>query len=192
MSYELERGMFSPVDPFAEYAAAGPCGMYHDLMTAADGSLLWAPGWKRNTIVVDCRRLLAGFMLGGTVSLGIQGLRVGQGNASWDLSSPPVPSPSQTALVDPNPFLVPLTSLRMDFLDGASVSPTPTNKLQIKATLGPNVPPWPDTNHVSGNLREFGLVGKLNGKETLINYVTHPVIVKDPASTLTRTIWLVF
>ena len=26
----------------------------------------------------------------------------------------------------------------------------------------------------------------------LINYVTHPAIVKDPTSTLERTIWLVF
>ena len=25
-----------------------------------------------------------------------------------------------------------------------------------------------------------------------INYVTHPAIVKDPTSTLERTIWLVF
>jgi len=26
----------------------------------------------------------------------------------------------------------------------------------------------------------------------LIDYVTHPAIAKDPVSTLTRTIWLVF
>ena len=45
---------------------------------------------------------------------------------------------------------------------------------------------------MSGSLGEFGLVGQLNGVETLINYVTHPVIVKDPLSTLTRTVWLVF
>jgi hypothetical protein len=179
-------------DRFAESSACRIRGMYRDRVTSFDGSVQWDPGWRPNTIVVDCHRLLAGFMLGGTVSLGVQGLRVGQGSDSWDLTSPPVPSPSQTALVDPNPFLVPLASLQIDFLAGASVSPTPTNKLQIKATLGPNVPPWPDANHASGNLREFGLVGKLNGKETLINYVTHPVIVKDPASTLTRTIWLVF
>ncbi|HZM76627.1 MAG TPA: hypothetical protein VFC19_12920 [Candidatus Limnocylindrales bacterium] len=168
-------------------------GMYHDVLRDAAGRVLWDRGWNRNTIVRNCRRLLAGFMAGPSTSVGIQGLRVGQGSDAWDLSSPPQPAPTQTALVDPNPFLVPRGSLQIDFLDdGAIVTATPTNRLQIVATLGPNVPPWPDANHASGNLREFGLVGRLNNVETLINYITHPVIVKDPASTLTRTIWLVF
>jgi hypothetical protein len=193
MSHELEPRMLTPEPLVLEAEATAELrGMYRDLVTAVDGSLLWDPGWKRNTIVVDCRRLLAGFVAGGSFSLGIQGLWVGQGSDSWDQGSTPVPSPSATALFDPNPFLVPLANLQIDFLDGATVTATPTNRLQIKATLGPNVPPWPDTNHASTNLREFGLVGKLNGKNTLINYVTHPVIVKDPASTLTRTVWLVF
>ncbi len=167
-------------------------GMYRDVMIAGDGNVVWDPGWKRNTIVVDCKRLLAGFLLGGTASDGIQGLRVGQGNASWDQTPPAAPSPTTAALVDPNPFLVAPASLQIDFLDGATVTATPTNKIQIKATLGPNAPPWPDAGHAAANLREFGLVGKLKGNEALINYVVHPVIVKDPASTLTRTIWLVF
>jgi len=167
-------------------------GAYHDVLHAADGRLVWDHGWKRNTIVLNCRSLLAAFMGGTPASLGIQGLRVGQGSDSWDLTSPPTPTPTQTALVDPNPFLVPPGSLQINFLSGATVTNSPTNRLQIIATLGPNVPSWPDANHASGNLREFGLVGKLGGAETLINYVTHPVIVKDPASTLTRTIWLVF
>jgi hypothetical protein len=179
-------------DRFAELAAPRLWGFYRDVLTAADGSVLWDRGWRRNTIVADCRRMLAGFMFGGSVSLGIQGLRVGQGSDSWDQTSPPAPTSAQVALVDPNPFLVPMSALQIDFLDGATVAATPTNRLQIKVTLGPNVPPWPDGNHASGNLREFGLVGQLKGKEALINYVTHPVIVKDPASTLTRTIWLVF
>jgi hypothetical protein len=166
-------------------------GIYRDVLTAADGIVVWDRGWVRNTIVQNCHTLLAGFVRGGGASLGIQGLRVGQGSDNWDLNGPPAPTPSQVALFDPNPFLVPLTALQIDFLDGAAVTATPTNRLQIKATLGPKVPLWPDANHASGNLREFGLVGKLNGQEMLINYVTHPVIVKDPASTLTRTIWLV-
>jgi hypothetical protein len=167
-------------------------GMFHDVLRDPDGRVVWDRGWSHNTIVVDCRRLLAGFMTGGAISLGIQGLRVGQGLDAWDLSAPPHAAPSTTTLVDPSPFLVPPAALHIDFLDGATVTSTPTNRLQIVATLGPNVPSWPDANHAAGNLREFGLVGKLGGVETLINYVTHPVIVKDPASTLTRTIWLVF
>jgi hypothetical protein len=95
-------------------------------------------------------------------------------------------------LIDPFPFLVPPADLELDFLDGATVTATPTNRLQIKATLGPNLPRWPDANHAIANLREFGLVGQISGANTLINYVTHPVIIKDPSSTLTRSIWLVF
>ena len=167
-------------------------GLYRDVLRDPNGRVLWDRGWNQNTIVLNCRRLLAGFMAGPTTSLGIQGLRVGQGSDAWDLTSPPTPMPTQTALVDPNPFLVQRGALQIDFLNGGTVTATPTNRLQIIATLGPNVPPWPDVNHASGNLREFGLVGRLSGAETLINYVTHPVIVKDPASTLTRTIWLVF
>jgi hypothetical protein len=176
----------------AEYLAAGLRGMYRDVLTAPDGRPIWDRGWKRNTIVGDCRRLLAGFVHGGAISLGIQGLWVGQGSDSWDQTSPPTPAPTQTALVDPFPFLVPPADLELDFLDGATVTAAPTNRLQIKATLGPNVPPWPDANHATANLREFGLVGQISGVNTLINYVTHPVIVKDPSSTLTRSIWLVF
>jgi hypothetical protein len=167
-------------------------GHFRDVLRDADGRVIWDRGWTKNTIVVDCRRLLAGFMASATTTLGIQGLRVGQGNASWDTSGPPAPQPTQTALVDPNPYLVPHNALQIDYLDGTTVSSTPTNRIQIIATLGPNVPSWPDANHVAANLREFGLVGQLNGAETLINYVTHQVIVKDPSSTLTRTIWLVF
>jgi hypothetical protein len=54
------------------------------------------------------------------------------------------------------------------------------------------VPNWPDANHPTSTLREFGLAAQLNGVTVLINYRTHPAIAKDPASTLERTVWLVF
>jgi hypothetical protein len=44
----------------------------------------------------------------------------------------------------------------------------------------------------TATLREFGLVGKLGGSTVLINEVRHAAIVKDPESTLVRTIQLVF
>ncbi|MBB6253161.1 hypothetical protein [Nitrospirillum iridis] len=183
----------SPVEPPpAEYPAMALQGHYHDALTTPDGRVLWDRGWKRNTIVSDCRRLLAGFLHGGGISLAIQGLWVGRGSDGWDVSGPPPGAPTQSALVDPFPFLVPPAAMQIDFLDGAAVTATPTNRLQIKATLGPGLPPWPDGNHATANLREFGLVGQIGGVKSLINYVTHPVIVKDPVSTLTRTIWLVF
>jgi hypothetical protein len=177
----------------SEDAAGALHGMYRDQLRAPDGRLIWDRGWRPNTIVKSCRQMLAGFMGGVPPTQGIQGLRVGQGNNTWDQSPPPLPPPAtQTGLVDPNSFLLPRASLQIDFIDSGTVTGSPTSQLQIVATIGPHQPPWPDQNHPAANLREFGLVGKLNNNETLINYVIHPVIVKDPASTLTRTIWLTF
>ncbi|WP_437594141.1 hypothetical protein [Sorangium sp. So ce1000] len=169
-------------------------GMYRDVLRGSDGNVVWDRGWKSNAIVTSCHTLLAGFMAGAPTSTkGIQGLMVGQGLDAWDgPSGAPPATAAQTKLVDPNPFTVPLASLQFTFLTGGTPSAQPTNRLQIVATLGPNLPSWPDGNHASGNLREFGLVAEINGAPTLVNYVTHPVIVKDPSSTLTRTIWLVF
>jgi hypothetical protein len=166
-------------------------GMYRDVVRDSGGRVLRDSGWKSNAIVVDCRRVLASLM-GGGPALGIQGLAVGAGLAAWDGTGPPPATPTQVALEDPNPFVVPAASLAIDFVDAGVITATPTNRLQIVASLGPGAPPWPNGTHVSASLREFGLVGELNGAPVLINYVTHPVINKDPTSTLERTIWLVF
>jgi hypothetical protein len=170
-------------------------GMFRDVLRDARGEVVWDHGWRNNAIVVDCRRVLAGFLAGApTTTAGIRGLAVGAGLAAWDVTGPPPATPAQTALMDPNAFLVPNPgpAFQVNFLDGATISTTPTNRLQIKVTLGPNLPPWPDANHTTSALREFGLVARLNGVDVLLNYVTHLVINKDPTSTLERTIWLVF
>jgi hypothetical protein len=166
-------------------------GMYRDILRGPDGRLIIDRGWQKNTIVVDFRRILAS-MTGGVPALGIQGLAVGAGLAAWDATSPPEPSPSQVALEDPHPYVLPAIDLKIDFIDGGVITSTPTNNLQIIARFGPGSPPWPDRNHASASLREFGLMGELDRSPVLINYITHPVIHKDPASTLERTIWLVF
>jgi hypothetical protein len=82
----------------------------------------------------------------------------------------------------------------MDFIDPTTgaVAPQPTGTLQIKAVFGPSVPPWPDDHHLTSTLREFGLAARLDGTPILINYRNHAAVAKDPASTLERTIWLVF
>jgi hypothetical protein len=55
------------------------------------------------------------------------------------------------------------------------------------------VPNWPgDSHHTVGTLREFGLVGQIDGVKALLNEVRHVAIPKDPTSTLVRTIQLVF
>ena len=58
-------------------------GIYRDVVTAGDGTILRDSGWQSNQIVERCRILLAGFMLNGTTS-GIQYLQVGRGNDDWD------------------------------------------------------------------------------------------------------------
>lgn len=178
--------------PIIERATAGLKGFWRDRVLGPDGGIVSQGRLRPNAIVVDCRRILASFVAG-TSALGIQGMRFGAGLAAWDGSGPPAATPGQTALIDPNSFLVAATDLEIDFVDdtGAVVA-VPTNRLQVIATLGPGSPPWPDANHVAGSLREFALVGELAGTPALINYVTHPVINKDPASTLERTLWLVF
>ena len=179
-----------------ERVPGGLNGHYRDVLRGPDGAVIWDRGWKKNAIVADCRVLLASFMRGNPASTGITGLQVGAGLAAWDVSGPPPATPGQTALVDLFPATVPPANFQLSFLSGGAVSPTPTSRIQIRALFGPSVPPgippWPDANHPTVNLREFGLVGTLSGNPILINYVTHPVIALDPASTLERTIWLQF
>ncbi|HJQ24887.1 MAG TPA: hypothetical protein VKA60_13295 [Blastocatellia bacterium] len=167
-------------------------GMFCDELYDGEGRLVWQSGWRNNTIVDDCRRLLAGFMHGTPVTVkGIQGLRVGAGLAAWDNPpGPPKPGANQAALVQPFPDVVIPPDLAIDFLDPSTGTTTllKTNRIQVVATLGPGVPSGPSPV----TLREFGLAAELDGTGVLINYVTHPAIVKDPTSTLKRTIWLVF
>lgn len=169
-------------------------GTYRDRLYTAQGQLIWDRGWCSNVIVVDCRRLLAGFMLGTPNTLGIQALQVGAGLEIWDDAPPARPQATDTALIDPHPFTIARADLNIAFLDPTSdaTSPLPTNRIQIRATLKAGVPPWADVNHATSTLREFGLVARLNGSDVLINNVRHSGIAKDPTSTLERTIWLVF
>lgn len=178
----------------AETVTVALYGMYHDVLRNARGDVLWESGWRKNTIVTSCRILLASFVRGVIPSpaLGIQGLQVGAGLPAWDNGSLPTPDPGRTTLVDPHPFVVDSSHLKIDFLDGNILTTTPTSRLQIVATLGANMPTWPDANHTVTTLREFGLIGQLGGVATLINYVAHTAIAKDPLSTLERTIWLTF
>ncbi|MGW4229498.1 hypothetical protein ACWEF9_09485 [Streptomyces sp. NPDC004980] len=170
-------------------------GKYRDMLLGPSGQIFWDSGIRTNVIAADCRRLLCGFLHGGSTSTnGITGMQVGKGQDSWDQPpGPPPASASQDKLVDLHPFTVPAAELDIDYLFGDVVTDTPTNRLQIVATLGSNQPNWPDPpHHTDRTLREFGLVGQLDNQPILIDYVIHPAIPRDPLSTLQRTIWLVF
>jgi hypothetical protein len=180
----------------AEDAGEALHGRFSDVLRDPRGRVLWASGWRPNAIVTDFRRVLAGLVRGAPPDVtGITGLRVGAGREVWDSPpGPPAPSADTTALADPAPFTIGRADLQIDFVDAVTgaTSATPTRSLQVRATLGPAVPPWPDGDHPTSTLREFGLAATLAGAEVLLNYRTHPAIAKDPASTLERTIWLVF
>jgi hypothetical protein len=190
--------------PSTEFAATELHGMYRDVITNAGGNVTFDSGWKKNIILDGFRRLLASFARGPSptgpqsTALGIDSLLIGAGLAAWDTPpGPPPPDATRTTLYDANGFAVPHNpqpnaDFQIDFLQGGTVAGTQTNALQIVVRLAPAVPPWPDANHPTRTLREFGLVGLLNGAPVLLNHVTHPAIVKDPTSTLERTIWLVF
>jgi hypothetical protein len=171
-----------------ELATIGLAGSYRDVLRDDAGRVTWDSGWKKNQILINCRRLIAAFMRGESNTLGIRGLKVGAGDPTWDLGMPPAPQPTDKDLVAAG--VVKLTigdpALKLDYLDANSgvVSNGPTQRLQITATLGPSV--------ATETLREFGLVGQLGGQEIVINLVRHVAIVKDPVSTLVRTIQLVF
>lgn len=169
-------------------------GTFRDVLWDAEGRTILDTGWRRNKIIVDCRRLLATFMRGTPAAIGIRGLQVGAGLAAWDAAAPPAPDVNQAALVDPSPYEKSSAALLMDYLDPGTgdIVSAPTNVLQIRAIFGPNQPSWPDGSHAAATLREFALVGELDGQTVLVNSVRHQAILKDPLSTLERTIQLIF
>lgn len=170
-------------------------GIYRDRLLGPGGADLFDSGWRSNMIVLNCRVLIAGLLKGdgNETPLGIQSLKLGRGNPSWDNSPPASPDPeTMTELVDKAPYEIPRSSLVLRYLTaGNEVANAPTNRLEVIATLGPgepsgqNVPsPYP--------LREFGLFGSLNNTDYMIDYIRHPLIEKDSAVTLERRVQLIF
>ncbi|HEU4389340.1 MAG TPA: hypothetical protein VFV34_16165 [Blastocatellia bacterium] len=164
-------------------------GIYRDRLFDSRGDEIFDSGWKSNLIVTRCRILLGSFMHNESSAKGIQALRVGQGDPLWDTSPIPPPDPGLDKLVDPAPFIIPLESLGIQYLNDSDdvVSDQKTSRIQIVATLGPNQP-------IAGTykLREFGLFGELNEEPWMIDYIRHPLIEKSGSVTLERRIRLIF
>jgi hypothetical protein len=165
-------------------------GYYCDRLLGPDGREISSSGWRHNLIVTPCRTLLAGFMRNDT-ALGIQSLQVGRGDPAWDAGGAPAPDPNTTKLTDNTPFVIAVANLTLQYLNPTDgVVATPTNRVQITATLGPGQPtaatdpPFP--------LREFGLFGQLGVQAQMIDYIRHPLIQKDGSVTLERKVRLVF
>jgi hypothetical protein len=167
-------------------------GIYRDILKGSDKQTVYDSGWVSNTIVDRCRILLAGFMKN-EPSDGIQYLAVGQGLETWDTDGAPAPNPTTTTdLVNQYAPPIPVSELDLVYLDeDDSVVTGPTSRLQITATLEPGYPP-PIEPSSTYPLREFGLFGRFDGAEYMINNIRHPVIHKDESATLIRLVRLYF
>lgn len=166
-------------------------GIYRDTLVGVDKQLVYDSGWISNTIVDGCHLLLAAFMKNNQTTAGIQFLAVGRGEDNWDSQGIPSSTSDTTYLSNPAKD-APINNLQLVYLDdNETVTSNPTNRLQINATLVPNYP-LPITALHTYPLREFGLFGRLNGVDYMINHVRHPVIHKDASTTLIRTIRLYF
>jgi len=164
-------------------------GMYRDTLFNSENRLVFDSGWTSNTIVNNCRVLLASFMKG-EWDAGISYMKVGKGSDTWS-GIPVQPDVNQTDLLDAYLETIPISSASIEYLDvdNASTSTTgPTNRLEIKVSLDKG---FPNKTGIS-NLREFGLFSKRNKDELMINCVNHPLIQKEETDTLIRVIRLIF
>ena len=154
---------------------------------------------KRNLVVKDASILIARLMKDPSEPPhGVFALAVGSGDVGWNPMSPPAPTVTQRALYSE---ISRKTLASTSFVD-ASGLPTsiPTNVVDFVCTF--------TESEAVGPLVEMGLIGgnvvisprnpvsppngpynvppvDLTTKETLVNYLTFPVINKPPTSTLT-------
>ena len=165
-------------------------GVYRDILQGPDGQLIWDRGWQPNTIVADCRVLLARLI----ESNAIHHMAFGQGLEAWDKDGAPAPDDTTAQLEDKlYQTVIDKKDLNITYLDDndQEVKDRPTNRLQITATLGQNYPA-PIPPETTYPLREFGLFGQHNNQNYMINCVRHPVIPKGAATTLIRVVRLYF
>lgn len=174
-------------------------GIYRDILKEPGRGIVFDSGWNNNTIVDQCRLLLAGLIRQDVpkvtpnqdTSFGVQYLAVGQGDTAWDNGNIPKPKTSTTSLH--NAYTPYHTSLDFTYLDelGEPTNDGPTSRLQVSAKLKPGYPPISD-GMSTYPLREFGLFGKCGDQIFMINCIRHPVIHKGANATLIRTVRLFF
>jgi hypothetical protein len=167
-------------------------------------------GRRKNVVTLDASVLLARLMKGtGTPTVhvtepnfGVFALAVGTGDPNWDPLSPPPATVSQRALWNE---LGRKAIQSTAFIDGDGViSAVPTSTVDFITTFS--------ESEAVGPLTEMGLIGgdistnmavvnpvlppngpydptfNLVGKDTLVNYITFPVISKPATSTL-QWVW---
>lgn len=169
-------------------------------ITLRDASSGEVQDHRHNLVVLDASILIARLMKDNAEPPhGIFCLAVGTGDAGWNLQSPPAPTNTQRALYSE---LARKTFSATQFIDAGGV-PTaiPTHVVDFTTTfseseaVGALVEMGLLGGNVSSNLATRNAVSPANGaynatvdlttKETLVNYLTFPVINKPATSTLT-------
>jgi hypothetical protein len=158
---------------------------------------------KRNLIVRDASILVARLLKDNAEPpKGIFALAIGTGDTGWNPLSPPAPTTTQRALYAE---ISRKTFSSTNFVDAAGVpSAIPTNIIDFVTTfteseaVGPLVEMGLLGGNISTNLSVRNPVSPPNGayspaldlttRETLVNYLTFPVISKPPTSTL-EIVW---
>jgi len=152
----------------------------------------------RNLVVLDASILIARLMKDNfEPQHGVFCLAVGSGDVGWDPMNPPAPTNTQRALYSE---ITRKTFAQTDFITpGGAISSIPTNIVDFTTTF--------TESEAVGALVEMGLIGgnvsitprnpvsppngpynvppvDLTTKETLVNFLTFPVVNKPPTSTL--------
>jgi hypothetical protein len=159
-------------------------------------------GWKPNQIQNSATYLVAGLFArrgedptsapsGWNGLRGISYLAVGTGDTSWEVS-PPTQNPADTSLYNEY-FRKELSFTNLGYIatgldPGSPTVLGPTTKIQTTCLFTPS--------EANGSMREFALFGGLADEDTdsgfMINWVVHPLIVKDSSLIITRTIEIEF
>lgn len=168
-----------------------------------DPDRLYEERTLRNLVVLDASILIARLMKDSQEPpKGVYVLAVGTGDVGWDLQSPPAATTSQRALYSE---LTRKTFSQTQFIDsGGSPTAIPTNVVDFTTiyteseAVGPLVEMGLIGGNIDTNLAVQNPVSPPNGTydplvdltafETLINYLTFPVVNKPATSTL-EIVW---
>lgn len=154
----------------------------------------------RNLVVLDASILIARLVKNNSEPpFGAYVLGVGTGDVGWNPLSPPAPTTTQRSLFSE---LSRKTFAQTQFVDGGGI-PTaiPTNVVDFTTTFSESeaVGPLVEMGLIGGNISTnlsirnpvlppngpYNPLVDLTTKETLLNYLTFPVVSKPPTSTLT-------
>lgn len=195
---------------FPEYFPAVKGEVFWEMRCGLTGGV--TSGHLKNVVTKDASVLIARLMKGTATAhqsepaYGIHALAVGTGDVGWNLQSPPQATNTQRSLF--NEIARKAVSVTQYVTSTGSVTTTPTHVIDVTTTFS--------ESEAVGAITEMGLLGgdvspvmatrtpvlppngaydptvTLVGKDTLVNYLTFPVLNKPATSTLNWTWRLTF